>query len=92
MRMLQTSRIFSSNLTIKICQRDAREPNREQLKTLQERGVRGDFTWCLRELTDQKWWCLERAFLWENTHRIGGESRVASEPEQIPELVRDQRG
>lgn len=32
MRMLQTSRIFSSNLTIKMCQRDAREPNKEQLK------------------------------------------------------------
>lgn len=39
MRMLQTSRIFSSNLTIKIRQRDAREPNREQLKALKERGV-----------------------------------------------------
>lgn len=73
MRMLQTSRIFSSNLTIKICQRDAWKPNKEQLKAVQERGVRSDFTWCLRELTEQKWWCLEQAFLREKMHRIGGE-------------------
>lgn len=73
MRMLQTSRIFSSNLTIKIHQQDAWKPNREHLKALQERGVRSHFTWCLRELTEQEWWCLEQAFLWENTHRIGGE-------------------
>lgn len=41
MRMLQTSRIFSSNLTIKMCQRDAWGPNKEQLKACKSEELEG---------------------------------------------------
>lgn len=48
MRTLQTSRIFSSNLTIKICQKDAWNSNRKQLRGpgSVRAGSREDFTWC----------------------------------------------